>query len=59
MASSSGTSKAVPLGNRQEVSHLPELGLCIHLLNISEKEGTDYFFHRQIVSFEAIIASSI
>jgi hypothetical protein len=55
VASLCGASEAALLGDRQEIPHLPQLDLYPHLINVSEKEGADYCFFKQIISFEAII----
>jgi hypothetical protein len=59
MASFRGASKASLLCDCEEVSHLPELNLSMHLLNVSEKENADYCFFKQIISSKAIIDSSV
>ena len=55
MASLRRACKAVLLGNSQEVFHLPQLDLCLHILNVSENGNVDDCFFERIISSRAII----
>ncbi len=55
MTSLCGTSEAALLGYRQEVLHLPQLNLGLHLLNVTGKGDLDYCFFEQTISSRAII----
>ena len=58
VASLCGPREAVLLSDCQEILHLPQLDLYPHLINVSEKEGVDYCFFKQTISFQAIIGKS-
>jgi len=42
----------VLLSDCQEILYLPQLDLYPHLINVSEKDDTDYCFFEQIIAFK-------
>jgi hypothetical protein len=51
-ASLCGACEAALFSDRQEILHLPQLDLYRHLINLSEKDDTDYCFFEQIIAFK-------
>jgi len=52
VASLCSPSEAVLLSDCQEILYLPQLDLYPHLINVSEKDDTDYCFFEQIIAFK-------